>query len=198
MIRNVEVIMVQKHTKSYKPKKYNNWLFFQFVGVLISLLCGCIKSIFHQNNKNNLIMISYFVNYLKINSFMRKKSLRLLPILGFLFFSLTTLAQNKVISGVVKSATGEPIAGVSINIVGTNKGTLSDKNGNYTIQAAPNASILFTFTGYENVLFTVKNMPSSTVVMKAESAVLSEVVVVGYGTQKKKDLIFLLRNSVYF
>lgn len=186
--------MLQKHTKSYKPKKYNTWLFFQFVGILISLLCGCIKSIFHQNNKNNLIMISYFVNYLKINSFMRKKSLRLLPILGFLFFSLTTMAQNKVISGVVKSATGEPIAGVSVNIVGTNKGTLSDKNGNYTIQAAANASILFTFTGYENVLFTVKNMSSSIIVMKAESAVLNEVVVVGYGTQKKKDLTGAIRS----
>ncbi|SKC78505.1 SusC/RagA family TonB-linked outer membrane protein [Ohtaekwangia koreensis] len=111
----------------------------------------------------------------------------LLLVAGMLFF--TSYAQERVISGkITSSEDGSALPGVNILVKGTTTGTVTDVNGNYTINAGPNATLVFTFIGFTSI--EVETGSRSTVDVQLESDVkqLSEVVVVGYGTQVKQDL----------
>lgn len=98
--------------------------------------------------------------------------------------------QTKTVSGKVTDATtGEPIPGVNISVQGTTLGTISDASGNYSIQVpAATATLVFSFVGYVTEAIPVDNISSLDVKLVADIKSLDEVVVVGYGVQKKSHL----------
>jgi TonB-linked SusC/RagA family outer membrane protein len=101
---------------------------------------------------------------------------------------LSELQQN-IIKGTVTNKQGNPIPGVTIIVKGTTRGTTSDVNGNYIIEVENSQSILvFSFIGYTNQEVTVESRTQINVALLEEVVGLEEVVVIGYGTQKKKDL----------
>lgn len=115
-------------------------------------------------------------------------------IIYLFILSLNVQGQNKTVSGTVKDPAGNPLVGVSVSVAGTQKGTLTDDKGSFSIQVAGNATLRFSFTGYEGKVLPVSGKSSLAVSMKVESSNLGEVVVVGYGTQKKKDLTGAVRR----
>lgn len=110
-----------------------------------------------------------------------------------LFLFLLTgnmMAQKNTVTGKVTDAdNGTPMVGVTIGISGTTVGTLSDESGKYSIEIPSNASELtFSFVGYETMKEIIGKRQSIDVAMTSTTSQLNEVVVVGYGTQRKKDL----------
>lgn len=115
---------------------------------------------------------------------------KLLAILGILvFIGSFTYAQTRTISGkVVGKDDGLPIPGVSIRVVGAQTGTQTSSDGTYTIKAAPGASLTFSSIGYNTVTLKPGSGPLN-VTLEGTSNLLSDVVVIGYGTQKRSDNI---------
>jgi len=104
-----------------------------------------------------------------------------------LLFSVSLFAQN--ITGVVTDAsTGETLIGVSVIVKGTSVGTYTDLDGRYTIPAKAGDVLAFYFMGFKNVEKTVASASVIDVLMEPDNTFLDEVVVVGYGTQKKSDV----------
>jgi len=99
------------------------------------------------------------------------------------------LLKQTIVKGKVTDEAGEPLIGVSINVKGTHNGTSSGIDGQFTISVnEKNATLVFSYLGFQNTEVSVSDKSSINVVMKAAAANLQEVVVVGYGTQKKKDV----------
>ncbi|AHM61857.1 tonb-dependent receptor [Flammeovirgaceae bacterium 311] len=116
-----------------------------------------------------------------------RKILLVLLLLGC-FLWQPVLAQERKITGTVTDASsGEALPGVSILIQGTSTGTVTDMNGNYALSAAPNATLVFSFIGYLEQRVPVNNRSVIDMKLREDVEQLSEVVVVGYGTQEKKD-----------
>lgn len=104
-------------------------------------------------------------------------------------FAVTVSAQNIVnVSGQVTDQTGESIIGVSISIKGTSEGTITDMDGNYHISVPSDAILVFSFIGFDTQEVQVNNRSIISVSLVESMTGLDEVVVVGYGTQKVKDL----------
>ncbi|WP_461055111.1 SusC/RagA family TonB-linked outer membrane protein [Spirosoma arcticum] len=96
---------------------------------------------------------------------------------------------DQVINGTVTDDGGQVLPGVSIIVKGTSKGTNTDQNGNFQISIpAGNSILVFSFVGYEPQEVAVGNRSNLTISLKTDQKSLNEVVVVGYGTQRKKDL----------
>lgn len=104
-----------------------------------------------------------------------------------LFISFIGFAQN-TITGVVTDEENLPLPGVAIEIKGTSSGTLTDFDGNYTIQANSDNVLVFSMLGMVDQNITVGNQTTINVSLKADVANLDEVVVIGYGSVAKKDL----------
>jgi TonB-linked SusC/RagA family outer membrane protein len=109
------------------------------------------------------------------------------------FFAIglnVVLAQTKEITGSVTSADdGGTMPGVSISVKGTSLGTITDMNGKYTIKAPVDAkTLVFSFVGMTSEEVTIGNQSVINVQLKAQDISVDEVVVVGYGTQKKRDV----------
>lgn len=96
-------------------------------------------------------------------------------------------AQKKV-KGQVIDATGEPLIGVNISVVGGTEGTITDIDGNYTINVPAGAKLKFSYIGYKDQIIELGAQTVVNVKMQEDSEVLDEVVVVGFGTQKKESL----------
>ncbi len=111
--------------------------------------------------------------------------LRMLGLLLGLFLTVGAFAQQMTVRGHVKDATGEPIIGATIRIVGTQTGVVSDFDGNFQIQASQGQSLSVTYVGYQTA--TVAVAPNVVVTLEDDSQVLGDVVVIGYGTVKKSD-----------
>lgn len=106
-----------------------------------------------------------------------------------LALALTSGAQVRTITGRVTSLEdGAPLPGVNIIVKGTSVGTTTDVNGSYTISADQGATLVISFIGYATQEITVDTEPTTDIALKTEVTSLSEVVVVGYTTQRKKDL----------
>lgn len=96
-------------------------------------------------------------------------------------------AQNKQFKGTVTDDNGMPLPGVTVYEEGTTNGTITDLDGDFRITAAPNSTLIFSFVGYETVkMLAGDNMKVS---MHEETAEIGEVVVVGYGQQKKASVV---------
>ena len=115
---------------------------------------------------------------------MKKNVLTLL----FLFFVAGISAQITVTGRVTEAASGEPVPGTSIVIKGTSSGTITDFNGNYSIQAESNDTLIFSFVGLATQEVPVNNRSSINVELQESTEFVDEVVVVGYGQLRVKDL----------
>ena len=113
------------------------------------------------------------------------KKKRTLMLATLAFASSMAFAQSKV-SGTIKDAAGEPLIGVSIVDVATGRGTISDMNGNYTLNVEPSAQLQFSYVGFNTV--RLKASQSRVVTLEENQKSLNEVVVVGYGTMRRKDV----------
>ena len=111
---------------------------------------------------------------------------------AFLGGAIPAFAQqgDKKMTGQVIDENKEPMIGVSILIVGTSTGTVTDFDGNYTLNVPKDSKELqFSYVGYETKVITIPvNSNVLNVQMKSDSQVLSDVVIIGYGTQRKSDL----------
>ena len=97
-------------------------------------------------------------------------------------------AQGRAISGKVSDAGGNSLPGVSVTVKGTSQGAISDVAGKFSVQAANNATLVFSYIGYKAQEVKVGNQSNYDVTLEEDAAALSEVVVVGYGTQKKSQM----------
>lgn len=104
-----------------------------------------------------------------------------------LLFSVGLNAQTITVSGVVSDPSGEPLIGASILAQGTTVGTSTNIDGEYTINVAPDATLVVSYVGYDTQNVPVDGRTSINVTMQENSVMLKEVVAIGYGTVKKSD-----------
>src|SRR5690554_1865163 len=161
----------------------------------ISSFCAIISPCFPSSRANftvvNRIYLFYSNSYsLLSNCSMRKVNvftkggMATLFLLLCMHFGLS--AQNVGVSGQVLDPTGYPLPGVNIVVGGTATGTITDVDGNYSINVASDAVLIFNFIGYQTQEVVVNGRSLINVVMEEDFLSLSEVVVVGYGTQRRE------------
>ncbi|WP_308224798.1 carboxypeptidase-like regulatory domain-containing protein [Flavobacterium sp. J372] len=110
-------------------------------------------------------------------------------LLLLLMLPLTALAQSTVTGTVRDNASGEPLPGVNVIVEGTTNGTVTDMDGNYTLSGVSNGSrIVFSFVGFTSNTVEYTGQSSLNVSLTEDATQLEEVVVIGYGTVRKKML----------
>ena len=103
--------------------------------------------------------------------------------------ALEAPAPNITVKGQVVDDMGEPLTGATIKVKGTSNGTITDLDGNFELSVDPNATLEVSYVGFQNQDVLVNGRTSlPTIKMASDSEILEQVVVVGYGTQKKADL----------
>jgi TonB-dependent starch-binding outer membrane protein SusC len=121
--------------------------------------------------------------------FMKNRLYRCLGVsVLLLLVCLEVSAQQSAVSGTVKDASGSNMPGVSISIKGTAVGTVADKDGNYVINASPQDVLMFSFIGYKPQEIPVAQQLKIDVTLSEDIQTLEEVVVIGYGEIKRKDV----------
>lgn len=93
-----------------------------------------------------------------------------------------------VVKGIVNDEAGEPIIGATVKVVGTNTGAITDMDGQFSLNAASNAQLSVSYVGYVTQKVNVAGKSNLVITMKEDAQSLSDVVVIGYGVQKKSDL----------
>lgn len=112
----------------------------------------------------------------------------LLFLLGIFTFPAVYAQSGSTITGKVIDAQNEPLAGVSIQVKGTSQGTITDFDGNFSLHADSKAVLVFSYIGFTPVEVTVNNQKTLNIKLQEDSQALEEVVVVGYGTMKRKEI----------
>ena len=113
-----------------------------------------------------------------------------LSILAILVLGAMMIAfvQTRTITGKVVDNSGLPLAGVNVTVKGTNKGTITDHQGNYKIELAPDDKILqFSMVGYLTVNEKIGDRSKINVIMQEDTVALNEMVVIGYGAKKDRE-----------
>ncbi|MEI6948625.1 TonB-dependent receptor [Paraflavisolibacter sp. H34] len=100
----------------------------------------------------------------------------------------TLFAQNIQVKGQVVTAAGEPVVGATVLVKGEKTATLTGKDGRYSLSVPPNAVLIFTYSGHARVEEKVRNRTAIDISLAAEARDMDEVVVVGYGTARRKEL----------
>lgn len=113
---------------------------------------------------------------------------RLLLIMWGLLLSLSAFAQQITVKGHVVDATGEPVIGASVIEGKSTNGTITDIDGNFSLNVSANSALTISFVGYKTQTVSVNGKTALKVTLQEDTEVLDEVVVVGYGTMKKSDL----------
>ncbi|MBO4371393.1 MAG: carboxypeptidase-like regulatory domain-containing protein, partial [Bacteroidales bacterium] len=113
----------------------------------------------------------------------------LIALLMVFFCGQIQAQTGKTISGTVTDPNGEPLPGVTVIVQGTNIGTITDLDGKYSISVPQNATLVFSFIGYTNSVIQVGSGSTFNVSMEEDSQQLEEVVIVGYGQQKKASVV---------
>lgn len=103
-----------------------------------------------------------------------------------LFLSFNAVAQNITVSGQVLDTQNEPIIGASVREKGSSTGTITDLDGNFTLSVNPNGILVISYVGY--VTQEVKATPGMKITLSEDAELLEEVVVIGYGTVRRKDV----------
>ncbi len=116
---------------------------------------------------------------------------KIAALLAFLSCAFWAMAA---VEGTITDTQGEPLIGVSVVIEGTSVGTITDFDGHYTIDAPADARLTFSYVGYTSQTVAVGSQKVINIVLKEDTKVLDEVVVVGYGTQKKANLTGAVAN----
>ena len=110
----------------------------------------------------------------------------------FALLSLSVGAQNGgggFVSGIVKDPNGQPVLGVTVVVPGTTRGTTTDADGRYTIEAATGETLNFSYIGYKQQTLRVNGQTRIDITLEEDNTSLEEVVVVGYGLQKRRDIV---------
>lgn len=110
----------------------------------------------------------------------------ILPLFIGMFLSLGAYAQQVTVKGHVKDSMGEPVIGANILVKGTTMGTITDIDGNFTLDAPQNSIIEISFIGYKTV--ETKAVPTVNVTLLDDAVMLEEAVIIGYGVVKKSDV----------
>ena len=111
-------------------------------------------------------------------------------IIYFSIFSLFVQAQNVVVTGVVKDATtSELLIGVNVIVPGTNTGTVTSFNGDFSISVPVNSTLKVSYIGYQTQEIKIAGQTNLNILLVAESKQMDEVVVVGYSVQKRRDIL---------
>jgi len=140
--------------------------------------------------------------FFREDSVWRKRLLQSIPVITGLFVvanghadPITTIdsklivQQTSTITGKVLDSNGEALIGVNVLEKGTTNGTITDFNGNFTLNlSSSNSTLVFSYIGYVSQEISAKGKKDFTITLKEDSETLEEVVVVGYGTQKKVNL----------
>lgn len=126
---------------------------------------------------------------IKVNKALSAKFQRLLPIIILLLAGMNAWAQTKQVSGVVTDGTGETVIGASVLEKGTTNGTITDLDGKFILTVNDNAVLQISYVGYTTQEVPVKGKTSFNITLKEDSEMLEEVVVVGYGAQKKESVV---------
>ena len=152
-----------------------------------------LKSNLHLVETNSLYLCTHILTHnkpkkltvmLKVRNHSKAGLLKTMFSASLLLCSTAAMAQSQK-SGVIKDANGEPLIGVTVLEQGTSNGTVTDVNGRYTLKTTkPNAKLKVSYIGYESQVIT----PGQSVTLSANDATLNEVVVVGYGTMRRKDV----------
>lgn len=100
----------------------------------------------------------------------------------------TTSQQSNLVKGTVADATGMPVIGANVMVKGTTNGTMTDIDGKYSLEAPTNAVIQISYIGYHTQFISVNGQKTINVKLQEDTQSLDEVVVVGYGTQKKGEV----------
>ena len=117
-----------------------------------------------------------------------RKQIYLLSMMLF-FCVITTWGQNRNVTGrVISSNDNEPLIGVSVVIKGTTQGGVTDLNGNYSITAEPNSTLVISYLGYTTAEIAVGNRSVINVTLMEQTTAIDEVVVIGYGTARRSDV----------
>ena len=111
-----------------------------------------------------------------------QKTLAVLSLLCMIPFGMNA----QTVKGTVNDETGEPIIGATVKVQGTNDATVTDFDGNFSIKASSNATLIFSYVGYETQEVKVGGKSNIAVTLKEDNTTLNDVVVIGYGTMKKK------------
>lgn len=117
---------------------------------------------------------------------MKNKFSLMLLMAVFTLLHVSGYAQNKVVKGTITDVSGLPIPGVNVVIKGTKTGVSTDIDGKYSLSASPGETLVISFLGYKTIEQKVGNASSYNVSLEDENSKLNEVVIIGYGTQKKK------------
>lgn len=102
-------------------------------------------------------------------------------------FPLGALAQS-LIKGTVKDVSGDPIIGASVKVQGSKSGVITDFDGNFSVQADNNATLVISYIGYTTETVKVAGKNNLSITLKEDAQTLNDIVVIGYGVQKKSDL----------
>ncbi|BCS85559.1 SusC/RagA family TonB-linked outer membrane protein [Prevotella herbatica] len=121
----------------------------------------------------------------RVQNQIRRNCKRVIVSALLLFLSTIAFAQSKI-TGTVKDASGEPLIGVSVVEVGTTNGTVTDIDGNYVLNVKPGAKLRVSYVGFNPQEIKAGN--NSQIILKEDNKTLNEVVVVGYGTMRRKDV----------
>lgn len=113
---------------------------------------------------------------------------RMLTLSLFVLCTTVVFAQQKPIKGTVVDATGEPLIGVNVSVKGTTIGIITDIDGKYTLEVPTNATLVFSYIGYRTQELPVGNQTTVNITMQEDTQNIDEVVVVGYGVQKKETV----------
>ena len=101
----------------------------------------------------------------------------------------TTNQQSKLVKGTIVDATGMPVIGANVMVKGTTNGTITDMDGNFSLEADNNAILVVSYIGFANQEIKVGNQTNLAITMKEDAEALDELVVVGYGVQKKVNVV---------
>lgn len=163
--------------------------------VEISSFCAIISPLFSSPRANFTVVNRIYLFCSNSYSLLSNCSMRKIDVftkggMATLFLLLCMhfglSAQNVGVSGQVLDPTGYPLPGVNIVVGGTATGTITDVDGNYSINVASDAVLIFNFIGYQTQEVAVNGRSLINVVMEEDFLSLSEVVVVGYGTQRRE------------
>ena len=110
--------------------------------------------------------------------------------LGLLFLfcmlPLSYASAQSIVKGTVSDEAGEPVIGATVKVKGSNEGSITDFDGNYSVKAASNATLVFSYVGYVTEEVNVGGKSTINITLKEDNTTLNDVVVIGYGTMKKK------------
>src|SRR5699024_3204442 len=105
-----------------------------------------------------------------------------------IFYQMVWAQQSSTIGGLVKDENNNPLVGASIHVQNTNIGSLTDQNGQFELKASIGQTLIISYIGMETKSITIKKENDLVITMQSEGSTLNELVVIGYGTVKKKDL----------